>query len=275
MDSTMTATMVYIPPPNFKHTQVFIDNLLKNPPSGRFIILSEHNYQSIFPKAQHCALSVSPDRLQWLDKNKTSGISNALFVLLMRIAKQKGLKHVLYLESDCRVGGRGWDQTVLAEFNSIGFPVIAAGTLMAWNVFNGGPEWISQYHDSVLRTRDFPTPVHCYGMFPIGNKPMNPTLFPNGAGAVLNVDWMHELFEGFTNMFAIGTGEGMEGAAWDWQIGERARKRFGVDVWELFAHLRTVSSCYGDLTMPEDTRLDMLRKQQIFVSHQHKGAKTI
>ena len=270
-----TASMLYIPPPTFKGTATFIENLKKFPPSGRLVIVSDHNYKSTFPNAEHISLLFSPERLLAAQTNRTSGISNALFVAIMREARKLKLSHVLYLESDCRVGQCGWDDVVLNEFFRIGFPTIAAGTIMAWNIFNGGREWITRYQDLRGRTRNFHTPVHTYGSFPYGQRACNPTLFPNGAAMVINVDWAFDLFEGFANLQAISTGEQMEGSAWDWQLGERARKRFGPDVFDLFQHLNTVSSCYGELALTEDYRLSLLREGKVCISHQHKGDKTV
>jgi hypothetical protein len=273
--SFMIASIVYIPPPTFKGARTFVENLKKCPPTHKLIVMSDHDYKADFPTADYTFLKARPEDLAARTANPTCGISNALFVAAMRDAHKRGVKHLIYLESDCRVGQAHWDATVFDEYFQIGFPVVAAGTLMAWNVFNGGKAWVKSYQAMGQRSIDFPTPIHSYGIFPMENKTFNPTIFPNGAGMVINVAWAWELFNGFDNLMAIATGEGMEGKAFDWQIGERVRKKFGDQTPELFHHLRSVCSCYGDLAMTEDERLDLLRAGQIAISHQHKGDKTV
>lgn len=274
-----TASMVYIPPindPKVGQTALaFAENLKKNPPAGRLIILSDHDYRPMFPENEHTTLAISPTKLESHRLNPACGVSNALFVVAMRTAREKGLSHVLYLESDCRLAKPGWDEVVFKEFFDIQFPLIAAGTLMTWNIFNGGLKWIQPWQKLINETSDFATPVHTYGSFPHdsndGPRPCNPTIFPNGAGTVLSVDWMWDMFDGFKNMMKIATGEGMDGKAWDWQIGSIARDKFGPDVFKLFAHLQSVASCYGDLALTMNQRLDLLRSGKVMISHQHKG----
>ena len=275
-----TASYVYIPPPNFRDTSFFVDNLKKFPPSGRMIIMSDHNYKREFPDYEHTILTIPPERLDAAKMNPQCGISNALFIAAMRDAKKRGIEHVLYLESDCRMGTQGFDVTLFTEFFTFPFPLIAAGTIMAWNVFNGGTAWVERWKKLVTATIDYATPVHCYGSFPFkdyygANRPCNPTIFPNGAGCIVSVEWMWELFNGFKNLVAIATGDGTEGKAWDWQIGERARLRFGADVFELFGHLKYVNSCYGDLTMSNEERLNLLKTGKVVVGHQFKGKEVI
>lgn len=274
--------MVYIPPIGFKGTEFFVQNLKKNPPTGRLIVLSDSDYKNEFdwfPKPEFIKLEISPERLKCAEINRTSGISNALFICAMREAKKRNIRHVLYLESDCRLSVPNWDAVVFEEFHALNFPVIAAGTLMTWNIFNGGNTWVKPWQKLLADNFGAPCPVHSYGLMPNSfngkDNPHNPTIFPNGAGMVISVDWAHELFGGFQNLHAIAIGEGQDGQAWDWQLGSRARQRFGPDVFSLFAHLKTVCSCYGDLVLTNEERLKLLREQKVMISHQHKGKDVV
>lgn len=273
----MTASIVYLPAPNVASvsTVTFVENLKKYPPKGQLIVYSDHADWKNHLACEFESMPIGPERLMGIDKNKGSGISNALFVVGMRIARKRKLSHVLYLEADCRVGVEGWDARIFDEHFSLPFPGIASGTMISWNHGNGGLDYIRRIQKMVSEHRDDPCPMMVYGSFPVFVDPRNPTLFPNGACSVLSVDWMWELFGGFTSIMGIVLGEGMEGKAWDYQIGERARKRFGNEATDLFFHLKSVASLYGDLAISKEQRLELLRNKSVAMAHQFKGTETV
>lgn len=274
----MSASIVYLPPPNVSavSTATFVENLRKYPPAGQFIVYSDYaGYREQVKCDEFVFMEVGPEKLRGIEQNKSSGISNAIFVVGLRIAQKRKLSHVLYLEADCRFGCAGWDRQVFDEYFDLPFPPIGAGTLVSWNHCNGGLDYIRRVHRLVAKHKDDPCPMLVYGSMPVQIYPFNPSLFPNGAGSVLSVDWMRLLFEDFTSIISIVLGEGLEGRAWDYQIGERARKRMGNEATDLFGHLKSVASVYGDHALSKDQRLDLLKSGKVSVGHQFKGQETI
>lgn len=273
---TPYATIFYLPPPGWGCVNTFVENLNLHKPAGRTIVFSDWSQwpaKLAFPN-EFELLTASPETLEQRRQNPTTGISNWLFGHSMRICRQRGVQHALYLEIDCRVGP-SFDHVVFEEYNKLPFPVICAGSLASFNAVNGGLAYLTRLADLICRARECPTPIMTMGTFPFGDKPCNPSLFCNGAGAVYSVDWMFEIFGEFQNMMAFGTGQDMEGKAFDYQIGQKLRERFGLQVFDALHHLKSVCSTYGDHSISMVERLDLLRSGKVVIAHQFKGKETI
>lgn len=268
------AIVGYVPPPSFGCAQKFLENILKFKTKHRLILISDHPYEigerrilppeGILPRDTH-----NPHPLidPYTRMPKPCAINNAIFHTCLRIAIQEGVSHMLYVESDCRVNGDHWDERVFDEFFSQPFPVIAAGTLVTWNIFNGGLKFVSKWEQLVHKTSFCSFPMSNYGSMPHGNNPCNPAIFPNGALGVYSLEWMAQLFD-LSSMLSLATDR-----AWDFVLGSRLVERFNVDAFEMVAHLNSVLSVYGDTLCTEDQRLKWLSDKRWAAVHQVKSKR--
>lgn len=256
-------TIGYCPPPHFPGADAFLNNLQKYPPHNELLLYSDHPY----PQCQVKLLG-SPELIRGARTNKWA-INNAIFITGMKIARKHGFSHVIYLESDCRVGRMNWDQIIFNEFFNLGFPYIAAGTLVCWNPFNAGSEVARRWEallQSKNRARNFPIPT--YGTRDTGD----PRIFPNGALGVYDMAWIEILFDIYNTVdFAAG-------GAWDFQLGARIWHKFGADSFNMVGQLSSIYSGYGDSDDPKTRgvttlaeRLEMLKSGEICCVHQVKG----
>lgn len=262
----------YVPPPHFPGAEAFLRNIRKYPARHEVVLYSDHDYPEaikIFnPEQIQGSLKVTPARDQWDRENRKWVVNNAIFITGLKIAVKNGFTHIIYLESDCRVGQLAWDQPIFNEYFSFKFPPIAAGTLVCWNPFNAGIEVARKWEELVTstnRSRNFPIPT--YGVRREGMPgPMgDPCIFPNGALGVYDVNWLASLFD-VNNAVAFASG-----TAWDFQIGMAIWQQFGIRAFEMVGHMGTMFSGYGDEVTTLEQRLQMLRDGSAAAVHQIKG----
>lgn len=284
----------YVPPPSFKGAKSFLENLSRNQISGEYFFLSEHREYGFGDKN---LLGHPPELNAAVMEKKTPRLSNLVFLSCLRVASQRGYTHMLYIESDCRFKGNGWDAIMFEEFFSLPFPALAGGSVTAHSMINGGGEFyrrFSQYFKE--KQKNLPLPVfgiqalnvpgaaECFkdgeaqviapGDSRAVLRNVKPSLYPNGAIGIYDIAMCREIFgmnpdgswkKDYNGMMVVSW------PAWDYVIGMALYDKFGSDVFDVVAHLETCWSSYGDSLSTEAERLQMLRDGVCRGVHQVKG----
>lgn len=261
------ASLGYVPPPKFGGAQTFYDNVRKFPTTYELILFSEHDWPGALK------LKGSPEQVKGATfpngKVNPFSIHNLLWLTALRICRERGVTHMLYLEADCRVGRDHWDAVVFDEFFSAGRPLICGGSLAVYNPCNYSPEAARRWAQLVSRNikRNFPIPT--YGWLGAADKQPS-CIFANGALAIYEVAWMARYFD-----LDNSAGIAVQGTAYDMMVGSLIWKDFEEDAYEVVGHLESVFSGYGDVLTTEADRMKMLRDGQCVAVHQVKSNATI
>lgn len=277
-------TVVYLPPLSFQKglSGAFLKNLEMYPPRNPCVFYTDpgvHFDVSKITDRPLIHLNCAPERLEAARKNREPRIGriNALFVAGLRIARTMGFTHVLYLETDCRVGDHGWDEIIFNEYFSLPFPTICAGSVVCWNMMNSGLEVVEHWQKFIVRNAGRPVPVLTYGTQGHWRgekgeikKRNDPSVFPNGALGVYDLAWLERLGFGGENRTNI-----VMGPAWDFQLGDAIWKKFGVQSFEAVAHMDSQFSGYGDDLTTEDERMQMLKDRKTVAVHHIKSGRVI
>lgn len=191
--------------------------------------------------------------------------NNLIFLTGLAIAKGQGYTHIIYLESDCRVGIDYWDAIVINEAFSDGEP-LAAGTIVTYNCSNQGisftRDWNLFIRDNALKA----FPISSFGGQGASVK-AEPVVFPNGALGVYSIEWLLSKLD----MSSTPT-EAAKIMAWDYFIGVELVKEFGGGVFGKVKHLNSVYSGYGDIATTEEDRKGLLISGKVVACHQIKSA---
>lgn len=248
------AVIGYVPPPKYPGAQAFLSNITKFKSSCELFLYSDWKDYGFHP-------ILNPEGIEGRADNPKWAVNNAIFIMGLRLAAMRGFTHILYVESDCRVGCQGWDGVVFDEYFKLPFPAIAAGSIVAHGCVNGGGSFYKRFLKFVVSNagKRHPTPIYGIATDPkFGNEHVppghpddrfKPAVFPNGALGVYDMAWMCEIF----HLKPDGTfkeGKNMVDAvlqpAWDVVIGRRLYDRFGADVFDVVAHLDSVYSGFGN-----------------------------
>lgn len=261
-----TASIAYVPPPAFGCAQEFWDNLQSNPAKGELILFSDHDWPGVvkLPTPLEQWKNASYPSGQDAGKRNPFAINNLLYLTAIRIARERGISHMFYLESDCRVAP-GWDARVWEEYFSLGRPTIAAGTLATYNPCNFSAEAARRWARLVARNIRRNVPIATYGWLPAAQ--VSPScVFPNGALAVYDLAWMQQLWNLDESVLTA-----VSNSAFDMVLGTLVWQRFAEDSYEVFGYLESVFSGYGDILTTEAERLAMLRDGRVCGVHQVKS----
>lgn len=259
----------YVPPPSVGCSEVFMANIRKFRTQEKVMLYSDYDYPDVVkikgsPEQARAAADKS-------GKPNRFAINNLVFLTGLRIAVKTGLTHIIYLESDCRVGCDLWDGRMWDEYFHIGRPCIAAGTLACYNPSNHSAEANLRWQELVALNWRQNVPVATYGWLP-ADKKGNTCVFPNGALSVLDISWMSKLFN-------IGAGETITEAAtiapWDMQLGVKLWERFGVQSFDVVGYIRCIYSGYGEVLTSEKERLGWLKEGRVVAIHQCKSQETV
>jgi len=198
-------------------------------------------------------------------------INNVLWLVGLRFAREMGYTHVLYLESDCRVGVKHWDEKVFDEYFSIGRPLIAGGNIACYNPCNSTALGSKRWEELVTQNnkrRNVPIPT--YGWLPAATKAPS-CVFVNGALAIYSIAWMEQLFEHLEDC----TRQAYAPSPFDMGLGVKLWDIFQEDSYEVLGHLTSVFSGFGDIMTTEEERLDMVRSGECVGCHQVKSDATV
>jgi hypothetical protein len=263
------ASLAYVPPPSFGCASVFHSNLRKFTTRYDLITYSDHPWpDSIRIKNPEGIEKMMKDNVRRDGFNRWA-VNNAIFMTGMRIAISEGCTHVIYLESDCRVGCDDWDATVFEEYFQLGRACIGAGTLACYNPCNYSRKAALAWEKLVSNNTARNMPVATYGWK--GASDRHPScVFPNGALSVLDVGWMSGLFN-LERTIVCAT----ENTAWDMALGQKVWDMFKEDSFEVMGMLNSVFSSYGDILTTEEERLTWLRDGRYVAVHQVKSQNSI
>jgi hypothetical protein len=250
------AVLAYIPPPGIGHPEAFLRNLSKFPARYRTILYSDSAWPGVIP------LKGNPEGDgRKGPKAKPYAVSNMVFYTGMQVAAKEGVTHAIYLEEDCRVGRKDWDEAVFEDFFSAAFPAMLGGSVVCWSPMGGGMNAARKFADWYRSQQSvFPIPVYgCKGAAEFNQ----PCVFTNGAISVVDISAMHRLMD-LSNAHALA----VNGSAWDMEIGFRLWKELGADAYDVVRHLNTVYSGYGDILTTETERIKMLTDGTVVAVHQ-------
>lgn len=263
-----TASFAYAPPKGKFCSDAFMQNLNDFPPAGEIILYSDddwgkdvirlRNSPEIFKDAR---FADGPQR----GKPNPFAMHNAVFLAGLKMCKERGVTHALYLEQDCRVGRKGWDEAIFEEYFNIGRPVIVAGTISVYNPSNSGTDGLNRFYRHFGKAPAHGVPTAIYGYLSANTQ--GPTcLFPNGALCVYDVAWV-------TSMFNVEDQGGMatQNTAFDMAIGGSIWNAFSEDAYEVIGSLGTVLSAYGNVLTSDDMRKELLTSGKICAVHQIKN----
>lgn len=255
------ATLAYVPPEGIGHPKVFLENVRKFKTRHPVILYSDS------PEYKDMNFQVaSPDRVR--NPKVPWAVNNCAFFFGLKIAEDLGLDYFCYLESDCRVNGKHWDE-VLDDW--AGGDTVVAGSPVFYNMSNAGGESLVAATDFACTTLRLTTrPVPWYGGSPQSNA--KPCVYPNGAGGIYHTKTIVNLFPGF--QLDIGR-YAQKCTAWDMEIGFRLWDRFGVELFDRFVTPPEIFSCYGDTIHSFEERTQALVEGRASIIHQVKTAWTI
>lgn len=263
----------YLPPPSFTGSKSFLDNLQQFKRLYPLHLISDHPYELKGGPAV-LKLKASPEIYKNIldsgnNKNRW-GLSNGLFFTSIKLMRKMGYTHVLYLESDCRVGCDYWDEQIVEEFLERGErSTIAAGSTVCYAPCNNSDpdfqaRWATYTGRSARIRPGYPVPTYGKGSSKVKQRP---AIIVNGAAGIYSINELEELFdlESPTRTLAA------ESTAWDWEIGLRAYQKYGAKVFDKFLLLNTVFSSYGDILTNEAERRQMLMSGRFVAVHQIKS----
>ena len=283
------AIVGYAPPPSFKGATQFHDNIQRFDRTHELILYSEHPWPGAIQLAR------SPDQLKQ-SKNKWT-LSNAVFFAGLKIAMERDLDYMLYMEADSRVGCHHWDKVIIDEAMAHGpGDIVAWGSVVCYAPCNHTIEYMRRWQaliaDANGTRRNFPVPTYGAGGSLERTKPC---LLVNGAVGVYNVKAVAELLPGYAGMdaqpsdpppkpfvspFMYNLGATVRTpqvkyaeacTAWDWEIGKRLFDRHDTGVFDLIKLLGSVYSSYGDVITTEEDRQNMLLSGEFVAVHQVKS----
>lgn len=277
------ATVGYLPPKTVPGALAFYENLQKFPARGDLLLYSDGDYPGaiklrgspeVFKSAKAAGTFVEGANA---GKPNPFAMHNILFLSGVKMAREQGYTHILYLEVDCRVGKAGWDEIIFDEYFSLGRPCIVAGTLAIYNPSNWGLESALAAQRLTSRLPRHGIPVGVYGWSPDrggwGANERAPTVvFPNGALAVYDMHWLTTRLFSFgpdaeNNLMAV---QARQNTAYDLAIGQRLHKEFDVDAFEVIGQLESCYSGYGDVMTTPEIRRQLLIDGKIVAYHQEK-----
>lgn len=248
----------------------FYQNITRFKTTHPLILFSEHPWPDVTP------LKISPEVPFAAGKPHKFAINNVLWFTALKMARAQGYSHVLYLESDCRVGRDGWDGAMFDEYFDIGRPLIAGGTLAVYNPSNAGRKaherWEKLVVENATKWQGKPfeqcrknVPVGTWGWMSADTKGPS-CVFPNGALGIYAIEWMHELFD----LTVTATEHAMRPEPFDMSVGLRTWAKFEEDSYEVLGMLHSCYSGFGNVVTSISERQEMLTSGKICAGHQYK-----
>lgn len=253
----------YVAPPQIGHPEVFLANINKFKRKTDLILYSDHPYPDTF------RLKGSPEQYKTMSfpdgrPNKFC-VQNGAFFTGVRLAHQRGYTHMITLEDDVRVGCDDWDAKIWEEYFALGHPVIAAGTLATYNPCNWSTDASQRWANLLRKNTRKNFPVATYGWLGAGIHGKS-AVFPNGALAVYDLNWLAKLFDLANTAQTAGAHD-----AWDFAIGFKIWDLFEEQSYEMVGHLDTVGSWYRDLVTDEAQRKKLLLDGDVVAAHHFKS----
>lgn len=258
------AVLAYVPPHDRFHPRVFVENLKKFKPKHDLMLYSDDWPDTIKignPDSIKKVASADIPQQKW-------SLNNIIFFTALRIAVQNNVTHILYMESDSRVGRDGWDDEIFSEFFKNPGAIIG-GSMVCYNPANFSMEATERWVQAVSQNSRKNFPIPTYGWKGAADK-SDSCVFVNGSIGVYDVKWMSELFN-LNDSARLS----LQSTAWDMEVGARLWQKFGARTYDFVAHLRCMFSSYGEILTTEEQRMQMLRSGLCCAVHQCKSDATI
>lgn len=268
------AVLCYLPPADYIGLDRFANNMEEFPAAARTIFYSDTESEAAkrlkarkveaIPNGDMTPVDIGsgmrlPPAMSWVP-------STYAFLDGLRIAVEEKLDCFFYLETDCRVNRKGWDQVLWVEHLRWPGGCVTSGTPAIWNPWAQRGAWRDAIANYVLRYRrssGLPMP------FCGPNKvPLN--VYPNGALAFYKTAEVQEAFQ--TALAASPRGpEALKCMPYDYRFGEHLMKKYGVEVFKKVGFLPSSYSGCGNILMPEIQRMRMLVNKTKVAVHQIKS----
>lgn len=273
------AIIGYLPPKTFGYPEAFLQNIKAFKTRFPLILFTDCDEW----------VDESPIRIQGnmeavkgraypgpYSKPNKWAVNNLIFFTAVRIAMAHKITHFLYLEIDCRVRGDYWDEVVFGEYFEKPNAYVMGGSMVCYNPCNSGEESHRRYSELVARqTREGQPMIAVWGAG--GAAHLGDTaIFVNGALGIYDVEWIKKLFAPDPEDKEAPSIENTVGLAsavfaWDFEMGLRMWKLFGVDVYDALAHLTTIFSAYEEIYTKEPFRIKLLKEGKVCAVHQVKS----
>jgi hypothetical protein len=253
----------YVPPSTKSNLNpiAFVENISAWKCKYPVLLYSDHNYDGFNKIA-------NPEQVK--HPRFPFAVNNAVFLFGLKLAIDSKADYMLYLESDVRVRGHGWDEIIFDDFFRDGKEPILYGTNVSFNISQGGGEVVKRFIDlnhRFIKATGCPPAVH--GAWP--GSPEHPILFPNGALTIAKVSFLQEVFGGFEK--DIGR-SALSHAAFDHEIGVKFWRKYGIEMFDHFQFSTKCYSGYGDTLMDYGQRKEKLLSGQMNAIHQCKTSET-
>lgn len=256
------AIIGYVPPPKVKNSGAFLENIQAFKTANELILFSDHAYEGMIK------LKGSPEHLKGANYGNSKpnkwALNNALWIVALKIAKQRNLTHFLYIESDCRVFGDKWDATMFGEFLDHG-DCLLGGSVVCYNPANKDLDFVLAWRKFVAENRASVFPIPAYGGQGAAEV-VEPAVFVNGALAIYDTQFCASICSTESQMQ-----EAARITAFDYHCGRELVRQFGPKAFEKVAHLDSSYSGYGDVLFNEMNRREILLTGKIVAVHQIKS----
>ena len=260
-----------MPPRSFIGAQSFYENVRQFKHTHDLLLFSESDWPEINIKLRispEVPFTVIEQTKPVLRLPQKFAINNILWFTSLKMARDAGYSHVLYLESDCRVGRDDWDAVIFDEYFGMGRALICGGSLGVYNPANWNRKATDRWCELVARhfiRKNMPIPSYGWK----GANEKHPVcVFPNGAISIISVAWAHELFD----LTQPATKLAVNPEPFDMALGRRLWEKFEEDTYEVVGHLTSSYSTYGDIITSLDERKEMLTSGKIVAGHHYKDS---
>lgn len=256
----------YVPPPDYPGATAFFENITGFRTHYNLLLYSDHDWPGTIRVKNPEQFKRLLDRRG--NPNKWA-INTAVWITGLRVAVRNELTHILYLESDCRVGCDDWDKAVFDEFlapdKRYDQPVVG-GTIIVYNPCNYDRKFAELWTNLIQEQnakKNFP--IATYGWKGQGEQ-TEPILLVNGALGVYDVSEVSELMDATTE--GATTKLASLNVAWDFELGRRMFRKYQHSVFRKVKMLDTVFASYGNIITTEDDRREMLDSGKVKAVHQ-------
>lgn len=259
--------LLYLPPPRVGCVSAFVEHIQAYKRATDLLVYSEHAW----PIPGIIMLKGNPEQFRYVKDSRgvpsNFACANVVFFAGLKIAKLHGYSHIMVIEPDVRVGKDHWDRDIWDEYFDLGFPCVAAGTLVTHNPCNHSPLATARWAELVKRNQRKNFPIATYGWVGSAMR-ADSMVFPNGALSVYDMTWMERFFGDLTN---INYGDVAAQTAWDFYVGQKIWSVFKEDSYLVTGHLTRTFSGYADIITTEEMRRNLLLSGEVVAVHQIKS----
>jgi len=252
-------TVAYCPPKNKLNSDAFFSNLQKFPAKHPLYLLSDD------PGRNPSRVISNPENI---GRRPHWALNNILWFEALSLARDVALDAFIYLESDSRVYGDGWDDAVFRDYEGR-YPggIACAGSLVAWDVNSGGKEFATKVIEKAFRYQEATGIPACFYSGKHPNDCSGGCFYPNGSGAVFDTKAMLAIFTGFDSDIPAYS---KRHTAWDMCIGRFLWNYHGPKAVDYVGWLRKSYSGFGDCVVSYEERKNLLLSGQCSIVHQVK-----